>query len=264
MATLAGQPFVSSVGDERFFLRSAIMMAIIIATGFSFQVAMGRSTFASPTRVHVHAVLFMGWVAIYLTQNVLVAIGRTDLHRKLGWAAAVWMVAMIASGFVVTVAMVRAGSVPFFFQPLHFLIFDPMAVLTFGGLTTAAILLRRQTEWHRRLHFCGMTILLAPAFGRLLPLPLMQPWAWEATVAVTLLFPLAGILADFRRSRRVHSAWHWGLAAIIGSFVLTQALTYSSIGTMIYGKVTEGSRGAAVPPLTFQSPPESLLVTGRS
>ena len=89
---------------------------------------------------------------------------------------------------------------PFFFQPVHFLIFDPVAVLTFAVLTAAAVLLRRRTEWHRRLHFCGMTILLAPAFGRLLPLPLMQPWAWEATYAVVLLFPLAGVWADIRRS----------------------------------------------------------------
>lgn len=264
MATLAEQQFVPSVGDERFFLRSAIIMAVIIAAGFSFQLAMGRSTFGSPVRVHFHAVLFMGWVAIYVTQNVLVATARIELHRMLGWVAAAWMVAMVVSGFVVTVAMVRAGTVPFFFQPLHFLIFDPAAVLTFGGLTTAAILLRRRTEWHRRLHFCGMTILLAPAFGRLLPLPLIQPWAWEATVAVTLLFPLAGMWADVRRNRRIHSAWHWGVAAIIGSFVLTQAVTYSPVGTAIYGRVTEGSQGAVVPPLEFQPPPDGPLMTGRS
>jgi hypothetical protein len=261
MATLARQPLAASVGDERFFLRSAIVIAVVIVAGFSFQLAMGRSTFASPLRVHVHALLFMGWVA---TQNVLVPTDRIGLHRKLGWLAAAWMLAMVISGFVVTVAMVRAGTVPFFFQPLHFLIFDPVAVLTFGGLTTAAILLRRRTEWHRRLHFCGMTILLAPAFGRLLPLPLMQPWAWEATVAAILLFPLAGMWADVRRSRRVHSAWHWGVAAIIGSFVLTQAITYSSVGTAVYSKVTEGSRGAAVPPLEFQPPPQGPLMTGRS
>jgi hypothetical protein len=264
MATLAEQPLLPSVGDERFFLRSAIIIAAIIAAGFSFQLAMGRSTFASPLRVHLHAVLFMGWVAIYLTQNALVATGRIGLHRKLGWVAAAWMAAMIISGFVVTVSMVRAGTVPFFFQPLHFLIFDPVAVLTFGGLTTAAILLRRRTEWHRRLHFCGMTILLAPAFGRLLPLPLMQPWSWEATVAVTWLFPLAGMWADVRRSGRIHPAWHWGFAAIIGSFVVTQAVTYSPVGMEIYGMVTEGSRGAAVPPLEFQPPPEGQLMTGRS
>ena len=264
MATLAQPAPAQSIGDERFFLKSAIVMALFIVAGFSFQLAMGRSTFASPLRVHIHAVLFMGWVAIYLTQNILVSTGRIHLHRRLGWLAAAWMVAMVVSGHLVTIAMVRAGTVPFFFQPLHFLIFDPVALLTFAGLTTAAILLRRRTEWHRRLHFCGMTILLAPAFGRLLPLPLLQPWSWEATVAVTLLFPLVGAWLDLRRGGRVHPGWWWGIATILASFLATQAITYGPLGTAIYDSVTAGSPGAAVPPLEFAPPPEGLLVTGRS
>jgi hypothetical protein len=264
MATLTQPHLAQSVGDERFFLRSAIVMALCIVAGFSFQLAMGRSTFASPVRVHVHAVLFMGWVAIYVTQNVLVATGRVHLHRRLGWLAAAWMVAMVVSGIVVTLAMVRAGTVPFFFQPLHFLVFDPVAVLTFAGLTAAAIRLRRRTEWHRRLHFCGMTILLAPAFGRLLPLPLLQPWSWEATVAVTLLFPIFGGWLDVRRGGRVHPAWWWGIAAIVASFALTQAIAYGPLGLAIYDSVTAGHPGAAVPPLDFPPPPDGPLVTGRS
>ena len=264
MATLAQQPLAPpSVGDERFFLKSAIVMALVIVAGFSFQLAMGRSTFASPLRVHVHAVLFMGWVAIYLTQNLLVASGRIDLHRRLGWVAAGWMAAMTVSGIVVTVLVVRNGTTPFFFQPLQFLVFDPVAVLTFAGLTTAAILLRRRTEWHRRLHFCGMTMLLAPAFGRLLPLPLMQPWSWEGTFAVTLLFPLWGMWSDMRRRGRVHPAWIWGMAVLVASFVLVQAITYGPAGTAIYDWATEGSRGAAIPPLEFQ-PSQGRLMTGRS
>ena len=223
MATLARPPLAPTVGDERFFLKSAIVFALIIGAGFSFQLFMGRSTFASPVRVHAHAFLFMGWVAIYVTQNPLVAANRVDLHRRLGWVAAAWAPAMVVSGIFVTVAMVRSGTVPFFFQPLQFLIFDPLAVLTFAGLTGAAILLRRRTEWHRRLHFCAMALLLAPAFGRLLPLPLLQPWAWEATFAVTLLFPLAGALLDVRRSGRVHPAWIWGIATMLASFAATQA-----------------------------------------
>lgn len=263
MATLVEQPSSFSAGDERFFLRAAIVMTIVIVAGFSLQLAMGRSTFASPLRVHVHAMLFMGWVAIYLTQNVLVATDRIHLHRRLGWLAAAWMLAMVASGLFVTVSMVRAGTVPFFFQPAHFLVFDPLAVLTFAGLTTAAIVLRRRTEWHRRLHFSGMTILLAPAFGRMLPLPLMQPWSWEATYAVILLFPLAGVLADIRRGGRAHPAWKWGIGTIVGSLLLTQAITYSPVGLAIYKEVAEGSPGAAVDPLAFPPPPEGPLMTGR-
>ena len=264
MATLAQEPVAPIVGDESFFLRGALVMTAVIVAGFSLQFAMGRSTFASPLRVHAHAVFFMGWVGIYLLQNFFVATGRVWLHRRLGWIGAAWLVPMVVLGVWVTVAMVRVGHVPFFFRPLQFLVFDPVAVFTFAGLTIAAILLRRRTEWHRRLHFCGMTMLLAPGFGRLLPLPLLQPRAWEAAFAVTLLFPLAGIWADKRRSRRVHPAWRWGIGTILASFLLVEAVTYSPLGTWIYDGVTAGSPGATIPPLDFAPPPAGPLMTGRS
>jgi hypothetical protein len=263
MATVAHQPFAPASGDERFFLRAAIAMTIIIVAGFSLQLFMGRSTFASPPRVHAHAIFFMGWVAIYLMQNIFVATDRMALHRKLGWIAAVWMVPMLFLGFYVTVVMVRLANVPFFFRPLQFLIFDPVTLLAFAALTGAAIVNRRRTEWHRRLHFCGMSLLLGPAFGRLLPLPLLQPWAWEAAFAVTLLFPLAGAWADVRRSGRMHPAWGYGIAGMIGVLAVTEAITYSPAGTAIYRAVTAGSAGAAVAPLDFAPPPSGALVTGR-
>lgn len=263
MATLAQQPVAPAAGDERFFLRAAIIMAVTIVSGFSFQYLMGRSTFASPIRVHLHAFFFMGWVAIYLMQNIFVATGRMQLHRRLGWIAAFWIIPMVVMGCFVTVEMVRRGYVPFFFRPLQFLIFDPVTVLTFAGLTVAAVRLRKRTEWHRRLHFCGMSLLLGPAFGRLLPMPLLQPWAWEAAFAVTMLFPLAGVIADIRRSGRIHPAWHWGIATMIGCLVVTEAITYSPLGTSIYDAVAKGSPGASIAPLDFAAP-HAGPVTGRS
>lgn len=264
MATLADNGLRASRPDERFFLGAAIAMALVIVAGFSLQLAMGRSSFSSPLLVHVHAVLFMGWVAIYLLQNVFAATGRMALHRPLGWIAAAWIVPMLVMGFVVTVAMARRGQVPFFFRPLHFLVFDPLSLLTFAGLTVAAILLRRCTDWHRRLHFCGMAMLLGPGFGRLLPLPLLQPWAWEATFTATLLFPAAGVIADLRRNGRVHPAWRWGIGAMLAALLLTEAITYGPLGEALYRRVVAGSPGAKVPPLDFASPPEGTRITGRS
>ena len=255
MIAAAGHTPMPERRDDGFFLGAAIAMTVVIVAGFSVQLAMGRSSFAAPLLVHAHAVVFMGWVAIYLSQNVLATTGRLALHRRLGWLAAVWVVPMLALGCAVTLAMVRRGEVPFFFKPQQFLIFDPLTLATFAGLTTAAILLRRQTDWHRRLHFCAMAMLLGPGFGRLLPMPLLAPWAWEATVAACLLFPLAGMLADVRRSGRIHPAWAWGIAATLGSTLLTEAITYSPVGDTIYHAVATGSPGAAVPPLAFPPPP---------
>lgn len=255
MATLADRAPGFGRRDDGFFLGGAIAMTLVIVAGFSVQLATGRSSFSAPLLVHAHAVVFMGWVGIYLLQNVLATTGRIALHRRLGWLAALWMAPMMVLGVAVTLAIVRRGGVPFFFKPLQFLIFDPVTLLTFAGLTTAAILLRRQTDWHRRLHFCSMSLLLGPGFGRLLPMPLMTPWAWEATVVACLLFPLAGVLADLRRSGRVHPAWGWGIAALVGCFVLTEALTYSPVGEAIYDAAVAGSPGANVPALDFPPPP---------
>ncbi len=257
------QSVVGAAGDEKFFLRAAILMSVVVVAGFSLNLALGRSSFASPPRVHIHAILFMGWIVIYVMQNILAATGRLDLHRKLGWLAAAWLVPMVISGLFITATMVRNGHVPFFFQPLHFLVFDSMAVLTFAGLTIAAILLRRQTLWHRRLHFCSIVILLAPAFGRLLPLPLVQPWAWELSFAASFLFLLTAIWIDVRRSGQFHTAWKSGVAVIIGSFIATQAVSYGPLGTAIYDRVTKGSPGATIAPLEFASPPPGLRITGR-
>ncbi|WP_421932722.1 hypothetical protein [Phenylobacterium sp.] len=255
MATVAYGSPAPAGRDEGFFLRGAGVMALLIVAGFSVQLAMGRSTFSSPPLVHAHAIVFMGWVTIYLLQNVFAATGRMTLHRRLGWVAAAWIIPMLVLGFAVTIAIVRRGGVPFFFRPLQFLVFDPVTLLTFAGLTTAAILMRRQTDWHRRLHFCAMSILLGPGFGRLLPMPLLAPWAWEAILAVCLIFPLVGMWADKRRSGRVHPAWLWGVAAMIGCLLVTEAITYSPVGETIYRSVVAGTPGEAVAPLAFAPPP---------
>ncbi|MBC7519831.1 MAG: hypothetical protein H7268_01860 [Sandarakinorhabdus sp.] len=239
------------------------MVAVIVA-GFSTQLAMGRSTFASPPLVHAHAIVFMGWMAIYLLQNIFNATDNRALHRRLGWIGAGWIGLMLILGAMVTVAIVRRGQVPFFFQPVQFLVFDPLTVVFFAGLTIAAIVLRRQTNWHRRLHFCGTALLLGPGFGRLLPLPLITPWAFEANFVAVMLFPLAGVIADWRRSGRVHPAWGWGIAAMVGLLLLTNVVAYSPIGSALYASVTAGSPGASVAPLDFPPPPAGPLRTGRS
>jgi hypothetical protein len=242
-------------GDDRFFLISAAMMAAVLGAGFSLHLAAGRSSFSAPLLVHVHALVFFGWVAIYVAQNALAASGSIALHRKLGWIAAGWVVAMVVLGTAITVVNVRRGAAPFIFRPQHFLIFNPLTVLFFAGLTAAAIAMRRRTDWHRRLHFCGMALLLGPGFGRLLPMPLLIPYAFQATFVALMLFPLAGIAADLRRSGRVHPAWWTGVGVMLFFFALSEVVPQSAIGSALYAWVTAGSPGAIIPGLAFPMPP---------
>jgi len=267
MATLATstlEPFDDQPATaERFAFKMAIAMALTVVLGFSVQLAMGRSTFASPLRVHLHAVVFMGWVAIFLTQTHLATRGPLTLHRKLGWLAAGWVGLMIVMGFAVTLGMVRGGTVPFFFMPQQFLISDPLTVLVFAGITAAAIANRKRTDWHARLHICGMALLTGPAFGRLLPMPLLSPYAFEAAGVATLVFPLAGMIRDRRRLGRVHPAWLVGAGAIVSTILLFDLIAYSPLGDGLYRMATAGTPGAAVPGLEFPAPPPGPQVTGR-
>ena len=264
MAAIAERlPSSSGRRDDLCVVGGAIGMALTVAIAFSTQLAMGRSSVGAPLMIHAHAITFMGWVAIFLTQALLVGTGNIALHRRLGWFAAGWVVLMLVMGCAVTAFDVRMGRVPFFFRPQQFMVLDPMTLFGFAGLTYAAIALRRQTDWHRRLHFSGMTLMMGPAFGRLLPMPLLQPWAFEVNFAVCLLFPAAGMIADLRRDGRVHPAWFRGLAVLLGVFVLTEAITYSPVGTAIYNQVAAGSKGAAIPGLEFGKPPGPPPATGK-
>jgi hypothetical protein len=231
------------VPESRFFATLAIVMAVVVVAGFATQFAMGRSTFASPLRVHLHAVAFMGWVALFVAQSQFAARGTMQLHRRLGWFALGWMALMAIAALWVIAAMARNGTVPFFFVPQQFIVTDPLIVVTFVGLTGWAIALRRRTEWHARLHICAMAALTAPAFGRLLPMPLLVPYAFEAAVVAGLVFPLAGMIHDLRRRGAIHPAWIYGAGVVLAS-------------------VPVGAPGASVDPLAFGAPPAGPL-TGR-
>ncbi|MFS0736139.1 hypothetical protein ABC347_03730 [Sphingomonas sp. 1P06PA] len=261
--TASIRPRIHVSGDDRFFVVTSLWMAGLILVAFSMQFAMGRSTFHAPLPVHLHAMVFMGWVGIYVAQTLLATNGNRSLHRRLGWIGAGWIVPMVVMGILATVMMVRRGQAPFFFPPVQFLILNPVSVLTFAGLTWAAVAMRRQTGWHRRLHYCGMANLLGPAFGRLLPMPLLIPWAFEVTALCVLLFPLAGIVADRRRNRSIHPAWIWGTGVILLSIVSVEVLSYGPAGRAIYRAVTSGTPGETVNPYAFPPPPQAPLVTGR-
>ncbi len=249
------------VRDHRFFFWLAIAMATTIFLGFSMQWAMGRSTFAAPAIVHVHAAIFFGWTIFYVIQNWLVASRSVALHRRLGWLGLGWAIVVVLLGIYMTVMMVRRGAVPFFFLPSYFLFMNTLSVLCFGILVGAAIWLRRRTAWHNRLMACAMAALTGPAWGRLLPMPLMIPWAGWGVFAAVMLFPVAGLIADRRTRGAVHPGWWWGIAALAATQLLMEVVAVSGPGLSLYRAVVAGGGGEGVAPLAyppFPGPPSAL------
>ena len=256
MSSIKAAPPPAPTIDRRLFLIGAIGMTGVTVAGFVVQLLAGRSSFDAPLLVHAHAAVFMGWLAIFLAQTALGVRGAGIWHRRLGWLAMAWLPLMLFLGVMVVMDMVRRGETPFFFRPLQFLILDTASLLAFAGLTLWAVARRRNTDWHARLHFCAMVALLGPGIGRLIPSPAFMPWAWEVTIAISLVFPVAAFLADRLRTGRAHPAWLGGLATLVIMVLVTEILTYGPVGEPLYRIVTAGSAGESVAPLAFPAPPE--------
>lgn len=241
--------------DTKFFAMTAMIMAILNIAAFSFFAAAGISTFKAAPYVHIHAVLFMGWVFLFVAQATLGATGSLSAHRKLGWTAVGWAVAMVIVGTFTTVWTVQKAGVPFFFLPAQFLVMNPLSVLLFATLLIGGVIRRRDREWHPRLIICGMAAIMGPALGRLLPAPLFMYSMLTAVFVGMIAFPLAGIVRDKRRYGRVHPAWWVGLVSILTLHVATETLGRSLIAASLYSRTVAGTPGERVPALVHERPP---------
>jgi hypothetical protein len=232
-------------GEARLFFTMACLMAASIVAGFSFNLATGRSSFALPWLVHFHAWVMMGWVGLYLTQNYLMFSDNIALHRRLGWLSVIWLPAILVMGLVITRFSLQQQGGPFFFDQNEFLISNPLMLLLSVGLAAWAVTVRRNTGWHRRLMFCSFAILTGPGIGRLMPNPLLEPYAWwVGAVGLPLIFPLIGMLADKRRYGSIHPAWFVGVGGVIALQAIADLIAYSPLGYQFTEWFLAGTPGA--------------------
>lgn len=252
------RPPLRPAGDERFFLTASAVMVVLIVAGFLTLYLRGISTFAAPWPVHVHAVAFMAWVGFFMLQVTLATTGRVNLHRRLGWIGTALMPVLLVLGALILFRMMRNAAVPPFWTYAYFMTMNLMALFAFAVLTIAAILKRKETTWHRRLMFCGMAALVVTPFNRLTPDALLAQHMSLIPALAILLFPVAGIAADWLRDRRIHPAWLWGLGALIMTGITTETAGRSPLAGWLVARITAGSPGAAIDPFVQHLPPPSM------
>jgi len=213
------------MADQGFFVRYAVIIAIFIVFGFAQFAMRGFSNFpGAPLIVHVHGVLMVGWLGIFVAQNLLVHRGELALHRKLGWISAGIVVLIAITGIMVGFNAVATQRVPPFFSNPFFLALTAVGSLTFAAMVVWAITLRRQVQWHRRVMLGAMFTLLEPALGRLLPMPLLGSWGEWVALAFQLVFVAVLARHDRKVLGEIHPATKAIAAILIGSHVLFETL----------------------------------------
>ena len=94
MATAASPRSLVSpaLADRKFYTGMAIVMLFTALVGFSRTYFLGLISGHATTitgrvpnaTVHLHALLFMSWLVLFIVQTNLVATHRVKVHRKLG------------------------------------------------------------------------------------------------------------------------------------------------------------------------------------
>jgi hypothetical protein len=211
MATNAG----GAARAELFWHRMAIGLAIFIVLGFlQFALRGFVDPMTAPFWVHAHGVAMLAWLGLLIVQPTLLSRDNLALHRRLGWIGAGLATFITGLGIFTGVASLVLHRFPPFFSPPYFLALTTVEALVFGLMVWAAVRRRHTTDWHRRLMIGATIIILEPALGRILPMPLMIGWS-DIPVGLIQL-AVVGIIAlyDRRTLGRVHPATK-AIAAIV-------------------------------------------------
>jgi hypothetical protein len=165
--------------------------------------------------IHLHAMVFSGWLLLVIFQAVLAATGRTALHMRIGRIGMVYGILLILVGEVTAFSAfgerVAAGEI----EAARRRLFAPLTdLIVFAPFLAAAWVYRRRPEVHKRLIVVATTVLLIAAVHRTTilggpPPPLPQLLLiWLAPIGL-------GIGWDLARRRVVHPVYVLGIGAVV-------------------------------------------------
>jgi hypothetical protein len=203
---------------RRFYVGMAIAFAITVFAGFSRSYFL-KAQFGTPELsllLHVHGLVFTSWVLFFLSQTILVAAGRTYLHRRLGVAGAVLAALVLIMGTTTAILRVKGGAAPIpGVSPLSFLAVPLFDMVVFALLVGTGLYFRRRLDTHKRLMTLATISLLSAPIARL-PFGVLKAGP-PAFFGLTDLFIIALLIYDLVTRRRVHPATIWGGLLIVAS-----------------------------------------------
>jgi hypothetical protein len=201
---------------RRFYVLLSGIIAIIVFVGFwpTYFGPLLAGTVEKPPVIHVHATVYVGWLALFITQTVFAATGRTALHIKLGRIGIAYGVLVILMGIVVSFAMfamrVRAGLLE---EATRALMGPLVDMVVFAPLFATAVYFRRKSELHKRLMIVATTALLIAAVGRM-PFFGTPPNRWLLELVwVSPILIAAGY--DLIKRRGLHPIYAGGVVLLI-------------------------------------------------
>ncbi len=228
--------------EHRFFTGMAIAMLVAAYVGFarSFFLRPWFPEWPSPSEpiFYVHGAFFSAWCVVLVAQALLVGVGRTDVHRKLGvfgvFVAAGMVILGIAGALIAANRPTGFIGVPV--PPLQFLVVPLFDIAFFVTFVALAIANRSKPQSHKRWMLLATVALLAAAFAR-------WPYVWQIGnpflyFGLADLFIVALAFWDFRTRGNLHPVTRWGGLALIVSLPARLALSGTAAWLAFAGWLT--------------------------
>ena len=202
----------------------AVWLAIV--TGFGLDLVRRAHTgeLHFPLVVHLHAVVYVAWLAVLAAQVWLVRTRRLAAHRRLGQAALVLLPLMLVLG---PAAAIVDASNPY--MPDRWIAWLSVQFTNaFGSVTllAAGYLARFRPAAHKRLMLLGTIAVTEPGFGRIWEAPLVARWGdayvpfYVTTYIGTVVLVAAVGAYDLATRRRLHPAFVGGALWILANEAL--------------------------------------------
>lgn len=207
--------------ERQFYLSASIAFLVLVFLTFarSYYLKTFFDMPALPALLHIHGVVMTGWVALLVVQSSFIAAHRVQWHRWLGTLGAGWAVMVVILGSTTTVhAAVREVRAHSGFASAQVTIagLELVQMVLFATLVSAAVLLRRRVDYHKRLMVLTIACMLPSAVARV-PLGFIN----NQVILICLdLFVLGCVCIDSVRQRRLHPAFGWGAALVLAAMHL--------------------------------------------
>ncbi|HKT84912.1 MAG TPA: hypothetical protein VJQ77_02370 [Novosphingobium sp.] len=234
---------MASVADARagtlsFWQKIAIGIAVFILFSFLQWAARGFVDIpAVPIWIHIHALAMVSWLGLFIIQPTLVKRDMLAWHRRLGRIGLALAALIVGLGSFAAIMAIRTAHVPPFFTPAYFLALTHVSLAAFAGAVIAAVVTRRATQTHRRFIVLATVLLMEPAYGRLLPMPLLG--AWGETVGMFIQLGVLVLVArhDERTLGHVHRATITGMIVVAAVHSLIELLARFPVTAALAGGI---------------------------
>lgn len=192
--------------ERRFYVAAALGIVVVVLAGFSIDLDLLRDMSGLSALVRIHGLVMFAWIALFVTQTVLVARHRVDWHRRLGIFGAALAAAVVITDTATVITAMRLGGKhlpPGIPVPL-FVAFGFFDLLTFAILVSGAVVLRGRSAWHKRLMLLATILVLDAALARFISA--YTSWRLDPSIARDALILLCAAV-DTWRYRRLHPAF---------------------------------------------------------